>query len=166
MPGTYVKPKVYNRKFLINIGGAEAPHWAEIAAGITSRGNSFTENSEEYQYISNEGAAETEPTTQSVTRTFSGNRFIGDAAQDEIFIRRIYDLDSREVEFMEYYKDVPGANGWKGRATILIADDGSGDSTARETIGFNLAVNGKPQRGTVTVGEDGVPVFAPDTAEA
>lgn len=166
MPGTYVKPKVYNRKFWINIGDGNTENWAEIAVGITSRGNSFTENSEEYQYVSNEGTAETEPTTQSVTRTFSGNRFIGDPAQDEIFIRRIYDLDHREVEFMEYYKNVDGVNGWRGRATILITDDGSGDSTARETIGFNLAVNGKPERGTVSLGVSGVPSFAPENPGA
>ena len=46
MAGTYTKPKAYNRRFFINIGTSEVPEWAEISQGITSRGNSFTENEE------------------------------------------------------------------------------------------------------------------------
>ncbi len=51
MPGTYMKPKAYNRRFFINIGTSDLPEWAEISQGITSRGNSFTENEEEFYYM-------------------------------------------------------------------------------------------------------------------
>ena len=167
MPGTYMKPKAYNRRFFINIGTSDLPEWAEISQGITSRGNSFTENEEEFYYMADRGTAEKEPTTQNISRSFSGNRFIGDKAQDEIFINRIYDLDNRSVEFIEFYDNVKsGTNGYKGNASITISDDGSGDTSARETIGFGLSINGKPERGTVTIGEDGAPVFSAAAAAA
>ncbi len=160
MPGTYTKPKSYNRRFFINIGTSLVPEWAEISQGIASRGNSFTENEEEFYYMADRGTAEKEPTTQNISRTFSGNRFIGDKAQDEIFINRIYDLDNRSVEFMEFYDNVKdGPNGYKGNASITISDDGSGDASSRETISFGLSINGKPKRGTVTLDDDGVPEF-------
>lgn len=165
MPGTYIKPRAFNRRIFINIGTQMVPQWAEIAVGISSRGVTFTENEEEYYYMSERGTAEKEPTTQSVSRSFTGNRFVGDAAQDAIFIDRLYALDNREVEYIEFYDNITGkANGWRGRASITVSDDGSGDVSSRESIGFGLSYNGKPQRGTVALGEDGVPVFTPEVA--
>ncbi len=167
MPGTYTKPKSFNRRFFINIGSSMVPEWVEISQGITSRGNSFTENEEEFYYMADRGTAEKEPTTQNISRTFSGNRFIGDKAQDEIFINRLYDLENRSVEFMEFYDNVKdGPNGYKGNASLTISDDGSGDTQSRETIGFGLSINGKPTRGTVTLSEDGVPTFTEVTPAA
>lgn len=161
MPGTYIKPRAFNRRIFINIGSSIVPQWAEIAVGISSRGVTFTENEEEYYYMSERGTAEKEPTTQSISRTFTGNRFVGDAAQDAIFIDRLYALDKREVEYMEFYDNVPVGkpNGWMGRASITVSDDGSGDVSNRENIGFGLSINGKPKRGTVTLEDDGTPTF-------
>lgn len=164
MPGTYIKPKAYNRRFFINIGTSMVPQWAELAVGISSRGVSFTENEEEYYYMSERGTAERTPTSQSVSRSFTGNRFIGDAAQDDIFIRRLYDLDNREVEYIEFYDNAPTGkpNGWRGKASITISDDGSGDVANRETIGFGLSINGKPEHGTAVLADDGTPTFTPE----
>lgn len=165
MPGTYIKPKAFNRRFFINVGTAEAPKWAELAKGIASRGTAVNEGSEDYYYMDNRGTAETVPTTQSISRTFSGNRLIGDEAQDEIFIKRLYDLSNRTVEYLEFYDNQgTGANGWKGNASITISDDGSGDTANRENIGFGLTTNGIPTRGTVTLDDKGVPTFAPEVA--
>ena len=63
----------------------------------------------------------------------------------------LYDLDKRVVEYVEYYDNMEGVNGWKGTASITISDDGSGDTANRETIGFGLNQIGKPVRGTATV---------------
>lgn len=165
MPGTYIKPKAFNRRFFINLGTSEAPKWAEIAKGISSRGTSVNEGSEDYYYMDNRGTAETVPTTQSISRTFSGNRLIGDEAQDEIFIKRLYDLNNRTVEFLDFYDALTtGANGWKGNGSITISDDGSGDTANRENIGFGLTLNGIPTRGTVTVDDKGVPTFVAEVA--
>lgn len=167
MAGTYIKPRAFNRRIFINIGTDIVPEWAEVAVGISSRGVSFTENEEEYYYMSERGTAEKEPTTQSVSRSFTGNRFIGDAAQDFIFIDRLYELDKREVEYMEFYDNVEKGkpNGWKGRASITVSDDGSGDVSNRESISFGMSLNGKPKRGTVTLGEDKTPEFTPVEAD-
>lgn len=151
MAGTYTKPKAYNKRFLLNIGTTESPKWVEVARGITSRGNNFSESSETYYPMDQRGTAEIETTSQSVSRTWSGFRVIGDAAQDYVFIDALYDLDKRSVEFVEYYDNVEGVNGWKGIASLTISDDGSGDTANRETIGFGLNLIGKPVRGTATV---------------
>ena len=151
MAGTYTKPKAYNKRFLLNIGTTESPKWVEVARGITSRGNNFSESSETYYPMDQRGTAEIETTSQSVSRTWSGFRVIGDEAQDYVFIDALYDLDKRSVEFVEYYDNVEGVNGWKGIASLTISDDGSGDTANRETIGFGLNLIGKPVRGTATV---------------
>ena len=151
MAGTYTKPKAYNKRFLLNIGTAVSPKWVEVARGITSRGNNFSESSETYYPMDQRGTAEIETTSQSVSRTWSGFRVIGDEAQDYVFIDALYDLDKRTVEFVEYYDNVEGVNGWKGNASLTISDDGSGDTANRETIGFGLNLIGKPVRGTATV---------------
>lgn len=151
MAGTYTKPKAYNKRFLINFGTTDVPVWGEVARGITSRGNNFSESSETYYPMDQRGTAEIETTSQSVSRTWSGFRVIGDLVQDKVFIEALYDLDKRSVEFIEYYDNVSGVNGWKGIGNITISDDGSGDTPNRETIGFGLNLIGKPERGTVTV---------------
>ena len=151
MAGTYTKPKAYNKRLLLNIGTTESPKWVEVARGITSRGNNFSESSETYYPMDQRGTAEIETTSQSVSRTWSGFRVIGDEAQDYVFIDALYDLDKRSVEFVEYYDNVEGVNGWKGIASLTISDDGSGDTANRETIGFGLNLIGKPVRGTATV---------------
>ena len=151
MAGTYTKPKAYNKRFLLNIGTTESPKWVEVARGITSRGNNFSESSETYYPMDQRGTAEIETTSQSVSRTWSGFRVIGDEAQDYVFIDALYDLDKRSVEFVEYYDNVEGVNGWKGIASLTISDDGSGDTANRETVGFGLNQIGKPVRGTATV---------------
>lgn len=151
MAGTYTKPKAYNKRFLLNIGATGSPKWVEVARGITSRGNNFSESSETYYPMDQRGTAEIETTSQSVSRTWSGFRVIGDEAQDYVFIDALYDLDKRSVEFVEYYDNVEGVNGWKGIASLTISDDGSGDTANRETIGFGLNLIGKPVRGTATV---------------
>ena len=48
MPGTYAKPKAYNRIWWIDVRAAEQPEWAKIAVGISSRGNSINEQSQDY----------------------------------------------------------------------------------------------------------------------
>ncbi len=153
MAGTFIKPKAYNKRYLLNLGTSEVPKWVQIARGITSRGNSFSESSETYYPMDQRGTAEIETTSQSVSRNFSGFRVIGDEAQDYVFSDALYNLDKRVVEYIEYYDNdnIEGANGWKGTASITISDDGSGDTANRETIGFGLNQIGKPVRGTATV---------------
>lgn len=159
MAGTFIKPKAYNKRFFINFGTSDAPDWAEVARGITSRGNNFSESSETYYPMDQRGTAEIETTSQSVSRTWSGFRVIGDKFQDKVFIDALYDLDKRNVEFVEFYDNdnIEGANGWKGIGNLTISDDGSGDTPNRETIGVGLNLIGKPTRGTASVstGEDG-----------
>ena len=105
MPGTYVKPKAYNRIWWIDVRAAEQPEWAKIAVGISSRGNSINEQSQEYYDMAGRGVAESEITGVSVSRTFTGFRRFGDAAQDAI-MDRLYDLDNRKVKFIECYDNL------------------------------------------------------------
>ncbi len=172
MPGTFsgTKPKAFNRHFCLNLGTAEAPQWMDIKEGIASRGADISEDEEKYEYMSGRGTADTESASQAVARTFSGNRFLGDPVQDAIFIDRMYNLDKREIEYLDYYDNPPASwkvggsdgigNGYKGKANLKISDDGGGDAGKRETIEFSLLYSGPPVRGTVTVDEAGVLSFA------
>lgn len=164
MAGTFFKPKARGRKFAVNFGTVAAPAWHLICFGISSRGTDFSEDKEEYEYMC--GGKDTEPTEQTVSRSFSGNRFIGDPAQDAIFIDRIFNMDNRHVQVYEWYDGQPAeittakGNGWSYDATITISDDGSGDAPERETIGFSLDINGTPKRGTVEqAGTEEEPTF-------
>ena len=48
MPGTYLTPRAYNRRWWIDVSTNGTPEWAEIAKGISSRGNSISEQSQDY----------------------------------------------------------------------------------------------------------------------
>ena len=102
-----------------------------------------------------------------MSRTFTGFRRFGDAAQDAI-MDRLYDLDNRKVKFIECYDNLGSGkpNGRQGEGVLSITDDGSGDAQNRENISFGLKILGTPQKGTVTIGEDGTPTFSPQAAEA
>lgn len=161
-------PKNYNRIMLINIGTTETPDWKKIAVGILSRGNSISETTNDFYYMSNLGTADTETSSQVISVTFTGHRDVGDAAQDYILDKVLYDLSGRIVEFMDYddsivipTTDTKPVNGAKGVASISISDFGSGNAPDRQTIGFSLRYKGKPTRGTVVATTtEGVTTYA------
>ena len=134
MPGTYITPKTFNRRWWIDLSANDSPQWAEVASGITSRGNSINEQSQEYYDMAGRGVAESEITGVSVSRTFTGFRRFGDAAQDAI-MDRLYDLDNRKVKFIECYDNLGSGkpNGRQGEGVLSITDDGSGDAQNRKT---------------------------------
>lgn len=116
-------PKNYNRNMAINLkGDAAADDYKLIASGILSRTNSISESKSSYQYMDNRGSADTDVTGQEVSAAFTGHRKIGDAAQDYILDEVLYDLDKREVEFLDYDDSIAAGspNGWKGKALSLI----------------------------------------------
>ncbi len=166
--GDYSRNDGYvNRRWWIDLSANDSPQWAEVSVGITSRGNSINEQSQEYYDMAGRGVAESEVTGVSVSRTFTGFRRFGDAAQDAI-MDRLYDLDNRKVKFIECYDNLGSGkpNGRQGEGVLSITDDGSGDAQNRENISFGLKILGTPQKGTVTIGEDGTPTFSPQAAEA
>lgn len=167
MAGRKPKHVTNNRRWWIDLSANDSPQWAEVSVGITSRGNSINEQSQEYYDMAGRGVAESEVTGVSVSRTFTGFRRFGDAAQDAI-MDRLYDLDNRKVKFIECYDNLGSGkpNGRQGEGVLSITDDGSGDAQNRENISFGLKILGTPQKGTVTIGEDGTPTFSPQAAEA
>ena len=93
------------------------------------------------------GVAESEVTGVSVSRTFTGFRRFGDAAQDAV-MDRLYDLDKRKVKFIECYDNMGSGkpNGRQGEGVLSITDDGSGDAQNRENISFGLKILGTPKK--------------------
>ena len=167
MPGKYVTPRAYNRRWWIDLSVNDTPEWAEIAKGISSRGNSINEQSQDYYDMAGRGVAESEVTGVTVSRTWSGWRVLGDKAQDAI-MEKLYDLDGRRVKFLECYDNMEteAVNGHQGFAVLSITDDGSGDANNRENLGFGMKIEGTPEPGTVTISPEGVPTFAPKAAKA
>ena len=167
MPGTYLTPRAYNRRWWIDVSTNDSPEWAEIAKGISSRGNSISEQSQDYYDMAGRGVAESEVTGITVSRTWSGWRVLGDKAQDTI-MDKLYRLDGRRVKFLECYDNMQAEaiNGHQGFAVLSITDDGSGDANNRENISFGIKIEGTPEAGTVTISEEGVPTFSPKAAAA
>ena len=166
MPGTYLTPRSYNRRWWIDVSVNDTPEWAEIAKGISSRGTNISEQSQDYYDMAGRGVAESEVTGITVSRTWSGWRVLGDKAQDAI-MEKLYSLDGRRVKFLECYDNMgdEAVNGHQGFAVLSVTDDGSGDANNRENIGFGLKIEGTPKAGTVTIGEGGTPTFVPKAAK-
>lgn len=148
-------PKNYNRCMIIKPDDQTEEGWMLIATGITSRASNFSETAETYYYMSGRGMADKEPTTQEAGYTYSGHRAVGDPAQDYALDEVLYDMEKRNIEWIEWDDgvDISGdpkpANGWRGKGTLQITDPGSGDATARQTIGFTINLSGKPEKGTL-----------------
>lgn len=166
MPGTYLTPRSYNRRWWIDVSVNGTPEWAEIAKGISSRGTNISEQSQDYYDMVGRGVAESEVTGITVSRTWSGWRVLGDKAQDAI-MEKLYSLDGRRVKFLECYDNMgdEAVNGHQGFAVLSVTDDGSGDANNRENIGFGLKIEGTPEAGTVTIGKGGTPTFVPKAAK-
>lgn len=155
-------PKNYNRQMLINRGTEGAPDWRVIAKGILSRANNINETTSKLHYLDGRGTAETLVEGQDVSAAFTGHRFLSDTVQDYILDELLFDLDRREVEFVDFDDSIAipssgtkPANGWRGKATIQITDFGSGEAINRQNIAFTLNYNGKPTRGTMEKTESG-----------
>lgn len=161
MAGEYIKTKASDRIWYVNLGTSTTKKWCKISRGIASRGTSISEKKTDYYDMEGRGVAESEVESVTIGRTFSGFRVLGDPAQDEILLGCLYDLNRREVEYMEFYDNMPTGvpNGHTGKAYITISDDGSGDANTRENIAFGLNLLGMPEAGTVTLSTDGVPTF-------
>ena len=166
MPGTYLTPRSYNRRWWIDVSVNDTPEWAEIAKGISSRGTNISEQSQDYYDMAGRGVAESEVTGITVSRTWSGWRVLGDKAQDAI-MEKLYSLDGRRVKFLECYDNMgdEAVNGHQGFAVLSVTDDGSGDANNRENIGFGLKIEGTPEAGTVTIGAGDVPTLVPKAAK-
>ena len=166
MPGTYLTPRSYNRRWWIDVSVNDTPEWAEIAKGISSRGTNISEQSQDYYDMAGRGVAESEVTGITVSRTWSGWRVLGDKAQDAI-MEKLYSLDGRRVKFLECYDNMAdeAVNGHQDFAVLSVTDDGSGDANNRENIGFGLKIEGTPEAGTVTISEDGTPTFVSKAAK-
>lgn len=162
------RPKNFNRCMVIDIGTSDAPEWVLIADGISSRANNISESKDVYYYFSGRGAAESETSSQEVGVSFSGHRIVGDAAQDHVFNALLFDLDKRELSFMDYDDTIPipesgdmPVNGYKGRGSVQITDFGSGEAKSRQNIGFTINFIGRPEWGTVKKDADGNYTFVP-----
>lgn len=160
------KPKNYNRRFLVNVGMPDKPKWALIAAGITSRSIRIDETYDTYYYFDLRGAAEEDATEQKTEVSFTGHRVIGDAAQELVYDKLLYDINNRKVEFLDYDDGIDitaepaPANGYKGTATLKISDTGSGDARNRQNITFVLSYSVPPVKGTV-IEQNGEYTFTP-----
>lgn len=165
-------PRNFNERIFINFntGSGETAEWHELCHGILSRGVDISQDTEEYSYLCSEGSSETIVSGQTVTRNYTGHRFLGDTAQDIIFLDKLYDIGDRNVQYIRYYENPPASwatspargNGWQGFGTLQISDDGSGDASVRQNIDFSITENGTPTRGTVTVDSDtNIPAFTP-----
>ncbi len=145
-------PKINHTIFEINTGSGSVETWSRIGAGITSITKSTNENLEQTQYMTDDGWGSSDVVGAQLIFSVSGHRELQDTAQNYIFnTAHQYALGTvRRTTFRAY--DSTTLMGITGSCTITITDAGSGDAGNKESIGFEIHVNGKPETITVTEG--------------
>jgi hypothetical protein len=139
----------YQRLYEVDITpNASTRKWARLAAGLTGADPSNNEEIDQTGYLDGDGYKESEVTGAQFTIGFSGNRVVGDAAQD--FIASVeHELgDNRKTSFRVTDKF---GNKKTGSCTICNVDMGGGDAGAKVECSFEIHCAGKPELTDKTV---------------
>lgn len=132
----------YMNNFMINITpDGEEPTWARLGAGISSAEPEGNEEIDQSTYYDGEGLASSDVTGGQMVITFSGNRCIGDPAQDFIAARKM-DYGSARKTDMRWIN--PEGDVLEGKITLANIKIGGGDANAKETFEFEAHFNGRP----------------------
>lgn len=142
------KPMNYETTISIDILGhkslddVEKANWAKLWEGISSitpaAGDTQTSNS----YWSDQGLTTTLVTGKKITFSISGNRVIGDPAQDYI-ASKFWDIGDSLDTLMKW--DSPEGTSIAAKATLTTIVPFGGNANASPTFSFQLAINGQPK---------------------
>lgn len=164
-------PKIKRSEFAIflNTSGSQTPTWSRIGKGVTSQTVAYNPTTNTEQYV-NEDSARTSvdayaPSIATPMTCYTGepvfeyvdglrrSRAIGSAAETECLLVYIYDATTSQST-VSYRAE-------KCECSIAVNEFG-GDATSPVAIDFDIALNGDPVAGSVTISDDGVPTFTAD----
>lgn len=115
--------------------------WLRIGAGINSATQNNNEEVSDEPWYDGEGMSSSDVTGGQLTYDFSGNRKIGDPAQDLITSLQFNYDDSRKCPFRWVS---PEGNKAEGVATITDIVSQGGDSNNKSDFSFTARFNGRP----------------------
>lgn len=131
-----------NEYFLDTTPDATTETWAPLAAGISNVSWSGNEVIDQTQYYDGNGLASSEVTGGQWVASVSGNRVVGDAAQDYVFSKMLTYGADRKTRFKWVRPDCKTIT---ANVTIANIADSAGDANAKDEISFELHVNGAPK---------------------
>ena len=134
-------PLNFQTLFELDINPAGTANYVRLGDGIVSATPANNETVDTKSYLDDNGGASSEVTGFQYTWSFSGDRIIGNAAQDFIF-GKLFSLGTGRKTNAR----ITGANGTviTGQVTLSNLVDGGGDANATAAIGFDMMFNGKP----------------------
>ncbi len=138
-------PLNFQTLFELDNNPAGTANYIRMGDGLVSATPANNETVDTKSYLDDNGGASSEVTGFQYVWAFSGDRIIGDPAQDFIF-SKLFSLGiSRKTNAR-----ITAADGTviTGPVTIANINDGGGDASATAAIGFDVMFNGKP---TLTV---------------
>lgn len=131
----------FQRLCLLDITPETTATYARLGKGIQSLSPASNENIDQSTYLDGDGFGESEVIGAQWIYTGAGHRYVGDDAQDFIFSKQFSLGEARKSNFKEY--DSLG-NLISGACTIANVTQGGGDAQAKNEIGFEIHLNGKP----------------------
>lgn len=124
-------------------GDAEVGDYVVVQSGISSVDAQLNPQTDEKAYL-RQGSVSTKTSTQ---RSFSvgGDRMMGDAFQDFACSYAIKFGTGQKVIRPYVYFSVLTGEGEKGKASIIVNSDGSGDAGATAEVDINIMASGTPE---------------------
>lgn len=115
--------------------------WAWVASGINTMTPSSNETSTNEAYYDGGGFTETDVTGKQVQLALSGNRKVGDPAQD--YINSLFWKFGNAVKTRVIWinNGIPVI----AKCTITSVVPSGGNANAKQTFSFNVAFNGRPK---------------------
>lgn len=145
---TYTRPENWVNKFEIDLKGGQDPKldaanadWALISQGILTATPTANETDDTQAFWNDKGFSETDATGKRVTFAITGQRVVGDPAQDYIAARflAIGNALRTLVRWTDQNGEVIISN-----VTLTAIVPFGGNANARQTFSFTLSLNGVP----------------------
>lgn len=146
------RPENWVNKLEIDVNGGQDPvadlentNWANVAEGISGITPSANATSSTIADWADKGWEHTEETGKRITFAVTGQRVVGDAAQDYVAARFMAFGDA--LHTLCRWTDQAG-NAIVSNCTLTSIVPFGGNANANQTFTFTIAFNGKPELST------------------
>lgn len=125
----------------VSLNDVTTGSWAWVASGITGMTPSANETSTNEAYYDGGGFTETDVTGKQIQLALSGNRKVGDPAQD--YVNGLFWKFGTAVKTRAIWinNGIPVIT----KCTITSVVPSGGNANAKQTFSFNVAFNGRPK---------------------
>lgn len=143
-----IRPENWVNKIELDTKGGQDPktdaanaEWANVSEGIMTITPAANETDDTQSFWIDKGWSETDATGKRVTFAITGQRVVGDTAQDYVAARFLAMGDS--LRTLVRWTDQNG-NSITANCTLTAIVPFGGNANARQTFSFTLSLNGLP----------------------